>query len=567
MDRKDIAAVFEEIALLMELAGENPFKVRSYISAARSIEQVEGDIPQMAREKRLRELKGIGGALEQKIEELVLTGKLQFLEDLRAQFPVTIYELFGVPGLGPKRIKMVYDALGVDSLVKLEEACQSNRLLALKGFSKKMQDKILEGIAFSRQFTGQHLYNVAAAAAEDVLEELKMVDGVEALTIAGSLRRRKELIKDIDIVAAAAEPETLMTRFVNAPSVLRITGRGDTKASVVLDTGLASDLRVVSKEAFPFALAYFTGSKEHNVVMRQRAKQRGLKLNEYGLFREDGTSIPCEDETDIFKALDLPWIAPELREDLGEFNGPLPKLIEEGDLRGVIHCHSTYSDGADSVETMAKTAQALGYSYLVMSDHSQSAAYAGGLKPDRVMQQHREIEALNKKLRNFRIFKGIESDIRSDGSLDYDEDVLKTFEIIIVSIHSKLSMTEDEATARVIKAVESPYSNILAHPTGRLLLERPGYPLNMDKVFDACRANNVAVEINASCHRLDLDWRQVYRGRDKGVMFSIGPDAHRAATLSNCSYGINIARKGWLEKEQVINCLSADELIAWRDKQ
>ncbi|MCC6142891.1 MAG: DNA polymerase/3'-5' exonuclease PolX, partial [Candidatus Hydrogenedentes bacterium] len=513
MDRKDIAAAFEEIAVLMELAGENPFKVRSYVAAARNFEQIEGNIPQLVEEKRLREIKGIGLALEQKIEELVLTGKLQFLEDLRAQFPPTIYELFGVPGLGPKRIKMVYDALGIDSLAKLEEACLDSRLLSLKGFSKKLQDKILEGIAFSRQFTGQHLYNVAAAAAEELMDHLRDMPGVDQMQVAGSLRRCKEIIKDIDIVAASGEAEALMTRFVNAPAVVRITGHGETKASVVLDSGLAADLRVVKGEAFPFALAYFTGSKEHNVVMRQRAKQRGLRLNEYGLYREDGSTVPCANEEEIFRALDLPWIAPELREDMGEFAGPLPALVEQEDLRGIIHCHSTYSDGADSVETMARTAKDLGYSYLVISDHSQSAAYAGGLKPDRVLQQQREIEDLNMRLKDFRVLKGIESDIRSDGSLDYEEDILRTFEIVIVSVHSKLAMTEEEATARIIRAIENPYSCILAHPTGRLLLERPGYPLNMEKVFDACVANNVAIEINASCHRLDIDWRHIRRGR------------------------------------------------------
>ncbi|MBM3290513.1 MAG: hypothetical protein FJY92_10210 [Candidatus Hydrogenedentes bacterium] len=343
-----------------------------------------------------------------------------------------------------------------------------------------------------------------------------------------------------------------------------MTGHGETKSSVVLESGIAADLRVVSDEEFPFALHHFTGSKEHNVAMRQRAKDRDLKMNEYGLFRGE-TLVKCKDETAIFKKLGLPFIPPELREDMGELDLEItPRLVEQGDLLGLIHCHSTYSDGAATIEQMARAAMDRGYAYMVLADHSQSAAYAGGLSPAAVKKQHNEIDALNGRLKNFRVIKCIESDIRADGSLDYDRDVLGSFELIIASVHSGLNMTEGDATRRVVKAVEDPHTAVLGHLTGRLLLAREGYPLDMERVVDACVRNRVAIEINANPHRLDMDWRHVKRARDKGALFSIGPDAHSIEGIDDVQYGVGIARKGWLGPEHVINCMTADTLLAWR---
>lgn len=565
MNKKEIAAALEETGMLLELSGENPFKVRSYFNTARALQQLEADLETLVREKRLREIKGVGEALEQKIEELVATGRLAFLEELRARYPESLFELFGIQGLGPKRIKALYEELGIDSREKLAAACREDRIAKLKGFSAKMQENILESIAFAGQFAGQHLADAAEAAAEVLMERLCKVKDVQRLEVAGSLRRRKELIKDIDILAAAKDGGALMEAFVSAPEVIRVVAHGPTKSSVALESGIAADLRVVAPEAFPFAWHYFTGSKEHNIVMRQRARDRGLKLNEYGLFREDGAPVPCKDEAELFEALDLPWIPPELREDRGEFDdAPLPELLRDEDIRGVIHCHTTYSDGLHSVAEMAEAAREFGYEYIVICDHSQSAGYANGLKPDRVLEQHAEIDALNKRLRGFRVLKGIESDIRGDGSLDYDQDILAAFDLVVASVHSKLGMSEDEATARVVKAIENPYTCILGHPTGRLLLGRPGYPLDMDKVFDACIANRVAIEINANCHRLDIDWRHIRKGRDKGAVFAIGPDAHNRDAIRDIRHGAGIARKGWLEARHVINCLNAKELLAWR---
>lgn len=564
--KQEVAAALDEIAVLMELSGENHFKVRSYSNGARTIEQLDEDIEDVVAQKRLRDLKGIGEALSDKIEELVTTGKLAYLEDLRAQFPPTIHELFTIPGLGPKRVKQVYDVLNVGSLKDLEEACVAGSLSDLKGFSAKMQAKLLEGIAFARRQQGQHRINKAFEAAEVMIAWLKKDDNVQRVELAGSLRRHKEVVKDIDLVASSDNPEPLMQHFVDHPEVERIVGHGDTKSSVVLKSGIGVDLRVVRDAQFPFALAHFTGSKAHNIVMRQRAKDRDLKLNEYGLFKTAHDSLECADETAIYKALDLPFIPPELREDMGEFEADaLPNLITLDDVRGVIHCHTTYSDGRNTLEEMVEAARARGYEYIVITDHSQSAAYAGGLTPDRVLEQQEHIKKLNKALKGFRIFSGIESDIRVNGDLDYDDDILKTFDFIIASVHQKLDMAEEEATARVVKAIENPYTAILGHPTGRLLLSRKGFPLDTEKVFDAAVANNVAIEINANYMRLDCDWRHLHRGKDKGVKFSIGPDAHRVPGIDFIRYGVGIARKGWLEAKDVIATYTAKELLAWRN--
>jgi DNA polymerase (family 10) len=549
----------------MELSGENPFKVRSYSNGARTIEQLDEDLETVVEEGRLENLKGVGEALAQKIEEMVKTGRIQFLEDLRDKFPPTITELFDIQGLGPKRIKQVYDTLGVASLKDLEAACQKGSLTDLKGFSAKMQDKLLEGIAFARRQQGQFLINKAFDAAERMLDWLREGRDVQRIELAGSLRRHKELVKDIDLVASSKKPKDLMQRFVDFEDVERVVGHGETKSSVVLKSGIAIDLRVVTDEQYPYALAHFTGSKAHNVVMRQRAKERDLKLNEYGLFKKDNQIIKCKDEEAIYKALELSWIPPELREDMGEFEAEkLPKLIEDKDVRGVIHCHTTYSDGRNTLEEMVEAAQEAGYEYIVITDHSQSAGYAGGLKPEKVAEQQDHIKKLNKKLKGFKVFSGIESDIRTDGSLDYDEDVLKSFDFIVASVHQKLDMTEDEATKRVVRALENPYTAILGHPTGRLLLSRKGFPLDMEKIYDAAVANNVAIEINANYKRLDCDWRHLRRGKEKGVRFSIGPDAHRVPGIEFIRFGVGIARKGWLEPKDVIATYTAKELLAWR---
>ncbi|MBI4559307.1 MAG: DNA polymerase/3'-5' exonuclease PolX [Candidatus Hydrogenedentes bacterium] len=564
MTKKEVAAVLEEIAVLLELVGENPFKVRSYTNAARAIEQLEEDLDTVVEEKRLREVKGVGDALEKKIEELVATGKLKYHQDLRDKFPETLFELFRIPGLGAKRVKTLYEDLNVRSLGELEYACTENRLTKLHGLGDKIQNKILDGIAFARKHQGLFLFPTASQEAESLRGGLSSDKSVIRIEVAGSIRRRKEVVKDIDIVASSNKPEALMKRLVRLTNVETVTAEGETKSSVVLKSGIAADLRVVTDEEFPYALHHFTGSKEHNVAMRQRARTRGLKMNEYGLFRDE-KNVPCRDEAAIFKALDLPYIPPELREDMGELDArELPTLVEQKDLRGIIHCHTNFSDGSATLAEMARGAQKRGYHYLGIADHSQSAGYAHGMKPEDVLRQHKEIDQLNKILDRFRILKGVESDIRSDGSLDYEEALLRKFDFIIASVHSKLDMTETQATRRVVKAVENPLTTILGHPTGRLLLSRQGYPLNFDTVFDACAANQVAIEINANTYRMDLDWRHIKPAKGKGLKFCIGPDAHNVEGMDDVQYGLGIARKGWLEAGDLLNCMTVEEFLAWR---
>ena len=563
MTNKEVIGLLDEIALLLDLSGESGFKSRAYTQVARQIERLDISVAQLVEEDRLREIKGVGGALEQKITEFVNTGELGYHQKLRAKFPSTIFTLFAIPGLGPKRIKQVYDELNIQSIEDLERACLDGSLRELKGFGPKMIEKLQRAISFAKEHQGENYFDKARSEARRLLNILSEDPSVIRIDIAGSLRRCKEVVKDVDIIASSADPESLMNRFVGDEYVAEVTGHGETKSSVVLRSGIGADLRVVSDEQYPFALAHFTGSKEHNVVMRQRAKERGLKLNEYGLFEGD-VSRDCRSEKDIFSVLDLPYIQPELREDRNEFSlANTPNLIQLEDLRGVVHCHSTYSDGQNTLQEMAQAAQDSGFEYLTMTDHSQSAGYAGGLRPDRVEQQIEEIETINAKLEGFRLIKGIESDIRADGSLDYDEDILKRLEVVIASVHSNLDMSEEVATKRIVAAVENPYCRILGHPTGRLLITRKGYDLDYEKVFDACAANNVSIEINANCRRLDLDWRYVRQARDKGIKFCISPDAHSTGAIDLMGYGIGIARKGWLEPGDVLNTLGTDDFLAW----
>lgn len=564
MTNKDIAATLEEIALLLDLAGENPFKSRTYTNMARTLEGLDTDVTTLISEGRLREIKGLGEALEQKITELATTGKLEYLDSLRAQFPDTLFDLFKIQGLGAKRIKQLYDELEIASLPDLEKACDDGRLNDLKGFGPKMQANIREGIAFARQHQDYFLCNVGRDEADALILYLKEDPDVVRVRVAGSLRRWKEVVHDVDFIASTENPAGLMQRFVDYERVTRVNGHGETKSSVVLESGIQADLRVVTPEQYPYALMHFTGSKEHNIVMRQRAKDRDMKLSEYGLFQGEDI-VTCDDEASIYEKLDLPYIPPEMREDMGEFETEsIPVLVEPKDLQGVIHCHSTYSDGKNTLEQMALTAKERGYAYFGIADHSQTASYAGGLRPAAVAKQHKEIDSLNKQLDDFTIIKGIESDILADGSLDYDEDVLASFDYIVASVHSGLKMDEATATKRVVAAIENPYTTIIGHPTGRLLLQREGFPLNWDTIFEACAANRVALEINAHPRRLDLDWRLIRRAKEAGCMFSIGPDAHSVAGFKVMRYGIGSARKGWLTKNDIINCLDVDTFKAWK---
>lgn len=563
VDKHEVAEYLELIAQVLDIKGANPFKTNAYHNAARIVEGLTEDLEDLSRQNELIKIKGIGQNMSDHITEILKTGKIKEYEKIIKSIPEGLFEMLRIPGLGPKKAKVLWEGLSISSIGELEYACKENRLLDLPGFGQKMQEKILKGIDYLKRFEDQHLYSTTQAAAMQIFGTIKKHKDVIRAEIAGSLRRRKELIKDIDILVSSKKSKSIMDSFVSFPQVEAVTAKGETKSSVILRSGIAADLRVVSNEEFPFALHYFTGSKEHNIAMRSRAKKDNIKMNEYGLFK-GSKLLACKDEAQIFERLGLEFIPPELRENQGEIEtaakGKLPKLVEEKDIKGVIHVHSNWSDGIVTIEEMARIAKKMGYSYIGMADHSQTASYAGGLTEKDVKGQHKEIDAINRKLSGFAVLKGIESDILPDGSLDYPDKVLATFDFVIASIHSRFNMSEKEMTKRIIKALKNRYTSILGHPTGRLLLAREEYQVNMREVIDAAADYGAAIEINAHPQRLDLDWRHGKYAKSKGVKVVIAPDAHSPEGLQDMEYGIGIARKGWFEKKDVLNCLTAEEL-------
>ncbi|RMI03621.1 MAG: DNA polymerase/3'-5' exonuclease PolX [Calditrichaeota bacterium] len=568
MDKKEIAAVLKEMALLMELKGENPFKVRAHENAARVLEGLTGNLEEMVDSGEITRIKGIGQSIAEKIALLLKEGRLPEHEELKASVPEGLMEMAQIPGLGPKKIKAVWEQLGITTVEELEAACRADRLSGMKGFGAKTQENILLNIQRFKKFRERHPFPEAWEAAQALFQALKGFPGVLRCEIAGSLRRRKETIKDIDLVASAeaAHRLAIMEHFTSLPEVERVINKGETKSTVLLKSGISADLRIVDDDRFPFLLHHLTGSKEHNVALRQHAIKLGMKVSEYGLFRGEAL-VPCRDEAELFGRLGMEYIPPELRENYGEIEAALerrlPRLIDPEDIRGIIHVHTHWSDGVHSVEEMARACQEMGYEYLVISDHSKAAGYANGLNEERVQQQQAEIEAVNARLKGFRILKSIECDILGDGRLDFSDEVLASFDLVIASVHSRLNMTEEEATRRILRAMENPYVTILGHPTGRLLLKREGYPLDMEAVIEAAARLGVAIEINANPRRLDLDWRYCKYAVERGVMLAINPDAHRIEGLKDMQYGIGIARKGWVTREHVLNARSAEEVLAF----
>ena len=565
MNKLDVSKILEEIGILLELKGENPFKFRAYHNASVTVEALEEDLDKAIGDGTLVEQKGIGKGLYEKIVELNNTGRLKYYEDLKKEIPAGLLEIIRIPGVGPKKAKALYDELGISTVGELEYACMENRLIGLHGFGEATQAKILKGIEYYRKGMGHHLFNAALKDAERLLTLLEKNKDIKMKNIAGSIRRRKEVIKDIDIVASARHERVgaVMDFFTTLPDVQSIVAKGDTKSSVILNSGINADLRIVSDSEYPFALHYFTGSAEHNTAMRSRAKKFGLKLNEYGLFKGE-KSLQCKSEEEIFKALGLTYIPPELREDKGEIEaaeqGKLPELIEPSDIRGIFHVHTTYSDASMTLHEVVKLAQGAGYQYIGISDHSKSAYYAGGLTEEKLRAQHDEIDGLNSKLKNFYIFKGIECEILADGSLDYSDEILAEFDFVIASVHSRFNMSEEEMTKRIIKAISNPYTTMLGHPTGRLLLSREGYKVDLHKVIDAAAEKGVVIELNAHPYRFDLDWRYCKYAKEHGVKVSINPDAHHMGDLSNVAYGVGIARKGWLTSRDVLNTMTLGEI-------
>ena len=572
MDKERVAAILAETGTLLELKGENPFKTRAYANAARAMENLGEPLEKIVAEKRLGEINGIGEALERKITELVETGKLAYYDELKASIPPGLIEMLEIPGLGPKKIQALSQKLGVDSVEKLEAACQSGKIAELDGFGEKTQANLLAGIERRRTYASKHLLDDALRAAEPLLDGLRGHPDVIRCSVAGSLRRFKEVIGDVDLLASSKKPAEVIAGFVAQPGIFKITAQGETKASVILDGGIQCDLRVVSDKEFAFALAYFTGSKEHNIVMRQRAIQRGLRLNEYGLFKSKAETrdpkllVPCRDEAEIFAKLDLPFMPPELREDHGEFaageKNDLPRLVEWTDLKGSLHNHSAWSDGHSRLEEIAEYMDDIGLAYWAITDHSKSSFQANGLDAKRVRKQIKEIKTINDRLAgrgsDFRLLAGTEVDILRD-RLDFDDGLLAELEVVVASLHVPAG-SEAENTKRLIRAAENEFVHIIGHPTGRLLLEREPYPVNVQAVIDACAETETWIELNCNPHRFDLDWRWWPYAKNKGVKCVINPDAHRNEHAGFLRLGAGIARKGWLEQTDVVNTLTLKSL-------
>lgn len=561
MKKDQIAAILDEIHVFLELKGENPFKVRAYQTAARALESMDEDLGEVIEGPGLESIKGIGKVLAEKIEALYYTGHLKFYEELKASIEPGLIEMLHIPGVGPKKVKVLNEKLGITTIQGLEKACKDDEVAKLAGFGKKTQENILVGIKNRAAYGQRHLWWDANELVQPIVEGLRKLPGVEKVEAAGSLRRMRETVGDLDIVVASEDPGPVMEWFTSQKSVIEVTGKGETKSSVRLEGGIQADLRVVPLKQFYFALHHFTGSKEHNVQLRHRALGMGYSLSEWGLkleSREGELTEVVKSEAELFKKLGLSYIPPELREGAGEIEcaerGELPRLVEAKDIRGAFHNHTTASDGRSSLAEMVAGAEALGWEYLGIADHSKSSVQANGLSEERLLKQIEDIKALNaSKKYKVHVFTGVECDILKDGLLDYENEVLKQLDYVVVSVHSSFGLSEEDMTKRIIRAIENPYVTMLAHLTGRILLKREGYAVNIAKVIDAAIANNVIMELNANPKRLDMDWRYWHKARNLGLKCSINPDAHSVEGLRYYAAGVNIARKGWLTREDVVN--------------
>ena len=564
MDKRDVARLLDEIAVLLELKGENPFKVRAYVNASRVLDGLTDDLGARVEAGTLTELKGIGEALAANITEFWRSGRMAYYDELTAATPPGYLEMIRVPGLGAKKVRALGEELGITTLAKLKRAAEKGEIRELKGFGEQSEKKILEGIALLEAGAGRWLAGEARAVAEELVTVLRHHAAVEKAEIGGSLRRWAETVKDVDLLVATTKPAAVTKAFLAHVPDASIIGSGETKTSIRLPSGLAVDLRLVSPVEFPFALHYFTGSVAHNIRIRARAQDRGMSLNEYELSGKRHAAIHTEE--DLFRVLGLAAIEPELREDLGEIEAAeedsLPKLITLQDMRGILHCHTAASDGKSTLEEMAEAAEAWGAEYLGIADHSVSARYANGLSEAELKHQGVAIDKWNAGSRKLRILKGSEVDILPDGSLDFPDRVLARLDFVVASIHTNFTMSEEAMTARMVKALRNKHVSILAHPTGRLLLQRDAYKVRIEEVVRVAAEEGVVVEINANPHRLDLDWRDARAAKKQGVRFAVNPDAHHVSGYEDHRYGIGVARKAWLTKKDVVNTLPAEKLLA-----
>ena len=570
MSRKksDLVALLREAAALMQIAGENPFHAKAFETGAAAVAELEGAPEDWPDSGVLLRTKGIGKGLRERIEEWIATGTIASVETLRAEIPPGLLVMSRIPGLGTKSILTLWKDLQIDTIDKLETAAREGKLTPLPRFGEKLVQRILAGIDQTRKYGTRHLISQARRTAAEIFEQLKQLEGVQRIEACGSLRRRRETIGDLDFIVTTTNPALAMQTFTTLSGVETVVAHGPTKSSILLQGGVEVDLRVVEDSQFAAAVNYFTGSKEHNTALRGRAKRRGMRLNEYGLYREgEEQPLPAAEEADIYLHLGLAYVEPELRENMGEIEaaeaGTLPKLITRDAMRGMLHCHSTWSDGKNSIEEMAQAARALGYEYFALCDHSRLAAYAGGLSIERVRQQGEAIDALNKQFKGFKILKGIECDILADGTLDYPDDLLAELDIVGISIHSGFGMDREAMTQRICRAMEHPAARILAHPTGRLLLKREPYAVDLDAVIATAARTGTVIEINANPRRLDLDWRYLKQAKAAGCRFAVNPDAHSIPELDYVEHGLGVARKGWLEPADVSNTMTRKQFTAW----
>lgn len=567
MKNQEIARIFNDIADILEIKGDNPFRIRAYRRAAQNIDGLPRDIAGLSEEELLG-IPGIGQDLAGKIKEYLSTGKIASYEELKKEIPEGLTVLLTVPGLGPKTAKLLYERLKVKTVEDLERLAKEHKLAGLPGIKEKTEENILKGIEMLKRGKDRLPIGRVLPLANEILQQLREKAPADKLSLAGSLRRWKDTIKDIDILATSKEPEKVMNVFVKLPMVKEVLMKGPTKSSVIITEGIQVDLRVVDETSFGAALAYFTGSKAHNIKIREMAVKAGLKINEYGIFREsDNKRIGGEREEDVYEVLGLPYIPPELREDTGEIEaaleGRLPRLVELSDIKGDLHVHSRHSDGSHTIEELVKAAKERGYEYIALTDHTKGLGVARGLNEEKVLDELKEVRALNKKLRGFRVLMGVEVDIRSNFTLDLPDEILKELDIVVASIHSGFRQSREQLTKRLLSAIENPYVTIIAHPTGRLIGERDAYDVDIEEVFKRAREKGKAIEINSYPLRLDINDVQAKRAKELGIPIVISTDTHLINQFDYIRYGLSIGRRGWLEKEDVLNTMSTENLLKW----
>lgn len=563
----EIATIFEQIASMLSILDENPFKIRAYKKASVNVLELSEDIEERVRRDDVTDIPGVGKDLASKIKEYVEQGEIKEFEELQKKVPLEMTELLGIQGLGPKTLALLYKELKVRSLEDLEKVLDSKDVLKFKGLGQKKVDEIKKGIPLLKQKRERTLLGEALPLAEAIKDQIEEIEGTDGTIVAGSIRRMRETVHDIDVLTISDNTEKAVEEFTKLPFVKDVLASGDTKGSIITNDGMQVDLRVVAPESYGAALLYFSGSKAHNVKLRTIASKEGLKINEYGIFKGDKI-IAGETEKEMYEALGLPFIPPELREDRGEIEaameGKLPQhLIELNDIRGDLHMHTTWSDGRASIEDMAESAIELGYEYIAITDHSPSSTVANGLSVERLRRKKKELDSINKKIKEINILMGSEVDIKTDGTLDYDDEVLSELDVVIASVHSGFKMDADTITKRMLRALENPYVHAIGHPTGRLINMREPYDVDIDKLIETALKHDKALEVNSSYQRLDLKDLHVKKAVEAGVKIIISTDAHRPEQLLQMRFGVGTARRGWVQKKDVLNALKFDDLHKW----